>query len=256
MPSLHRHALITLLGLMLCGGPVRAADSELNANALNALQRMGTYLRSLTHFRISASSHTDQILDSGQTLEFSHRTELQAVQPDKLQITVSNGELTRSLYYNGQTFVLYNSRHGYFARSEAPPRIDQLLDQLNERYGIELPLADLFRWNSTTAAEVGIDTALYIGSEQVDGETCTHYAYRQPDIDWQLWVRDGDQPLPCRLVISRRDLAEQPRHSVDFHWDLKRPSPASAFEFNPPAGALAVPLRALDAAQPGLETKP
>lgn len=238
--------LITVLGLSLAALHGQAADAELDRQALDALPRMGSYLRALPHFRISAQSHTDQQLENGQTLEFQHHTELRAVQPDKLQVTVESQGQTRSLYFNGQTFTLYSSANGYFAHGPAPASIDRLLDRLNERYSIQLPLADLFRWNTSTASDIGIISAVLIGDETLDGERCTHYAYRQSDIDWQLWVRNGEQPLPCRLVISRRDDPERPRHSVDLHWDLKRPIPAKAFEFTPPAGARRVPLREID----------
>ena len=84
-----------------------------------------------------------------------------------------------------------------------------------------------------------------IGDDTLDGKACTHYAYRQPDIDWQLWIRQGPQPLPCRMVISRRDSAEQPRHSIDYHWQLDGAIKPQAFEFVPPAGARVVPLQQL-----------
>lgn len=239
------------LSLMACAlfisPPTYAGDTpERDSKALTALEQMGTYLRGLRYFRISASSETDQILEDGENIEFHHQTELQAVQPDKLQVSVEAQGSQRSFFYNGKTFTLYDSRTGYFARDEAPASIDELVDQLQDRYGIELPLTDLFRWDATTAQDVGITGALFIGNEVMAGQTCTHYAYRQPDIDWQLWIRQGDKPLPCRIVISRRDANPQPRHSVSFHWDLSKPSATKTFEFDPPAGARAVPLQTLD----------
>ena len=233
-----------LICLALSANTVSAA--ELEPKALAALDQMGVYLRSLQQFRIDASSHTDQVLESGQVIEFSHQARLLARQPDKLHVSLESDGKRRSLFYNGKSFTLYDSRSGYFANQAAPANIGGLLDQLSERYGIELPLADLFRWHPGTAKDVGISSALLIGDETVDGIACTHYAYRQPDIDWQLWVRQGPQPLPCRLVISRRDTAEQPRHSVNYHWQLNSVITPQDFEFTPPAGARAVPLQQLE----------
>jgi len=243
MPGFHRTCVL-LIALLLGANPAWA--DELDPKALTALEQMGGYLRSLQQFRIDAHSHTDQVLENGQTIEFSHQTRLLAMQPDKLQVSVESDGSRRSLFYNGKRFTLYDSRNGYFASQDAPADIGGLLDQLSERYGIELPLADLFRWNPATAKEVGISSALLIGRDTIDGQTCTHYAYRQPDIDWQLWIRQGAQPLPCRLVISRRDTAEQPRHSVNYQWQLNSPPAPKDFEFTPPAGARSVPLQQLE----------
>ena len=222
-----------------------ASADELEPKALAALDQMGAYLRSLQQFRLDASSHTDQVLENGQVIEFSHQARLLARQPDKLHVSLESDGKRRSLSYNGKRFTLYDSRSGYFASQAAPADISGLLDQLSERYGIELPLADLFRWHPGTAKDVGISSALLIGNETLDGNACTHYAYRQPDIDWQLWVRQGPRPLPCRLVISRRDTPEQPRHSVNYHWHLDSAIKPQDFEFVPPPGARAVPLQQL-----------
>ncbi|OOV93059.1 hypothetical protein MF4836_22410 [Pseudomonas sp. MF4836] len=245
--------------MTLFGPRAAAADeaqAEIEPRAVQALEHMGSYLRSLRQFGIETQSSTDQVLEDGQTLEFRHRTELLAQRPDKLRVSVENQGAQRSLYYDGKSFTLFESRSGYFTRAPAPASIEQLLDQLSERYGIELPLADLFRWNADTTRQVGLTSALVIGSETLDGQRCAHYAFRQAEIDWQLWLREGDQPLPCRLVISRRDIAERPRHSVDFKWRLAAPITARSFRFDPPAGARAVPLQQLDQAAANQEQQP
>jgi hypothetical protein len=248
----RRPLLAAALGLVLINSSLVRADDpgEQDSRALSALEQMGSYLRSLTSYRLSASSNTDQTLETGQTVEFHHQTELAVVQPNKLQLSVENQGSKRDLTYNGKTFTLYESRTGYFASGDAPENIDLLLDRLHDHYDIQLPLVDLFRWNTDTAKDVGISSALYIGTDVLAGETCTHYAYRQPDIDWQLWIRQGSKPLPCRLVITRRDDADHPRHSVSFHWDLNKPIGAKTFEFLPPAGARKVPLVELQPRSP------
>ena len=139
-----------------------ASADELEPRALAALDRMGAYLRSLQQFRLDASSHTDQVLENGQVIEFSHQARLLARQPDKLQVSLESDGKRRSLFYDGKRFTLYDSRSGYFASQAAPADISGLLDQLSERYGIELPLADLFRWHPGTAKDVGILSLIHI----------------------------------------------------------------------------------------------
>ena len=41
-----------------------------------------------------------------------------------------------------------------------------------------------------------------VGPSVVGGVTCEQYAFRQADIDWQIWIQLGDYPLPRRLVAT------------------------------------------------------
>jgi hypothetical protein len=75
---------------------------------------------------------------------------------------VVDGPWRKTLFYNGKRFALYDQGQRYYASGDAPATIDALLDDMNKRYGVVLPLADLFRWDAGTADEVGISNALYI----------------------------------------------------------------------------------------------
>ncbi|AYC33236.1 DUF2092 domain-containing protein [Pseudomonas cavernae] len=249
--------LAAALLLAALSGPALAADPpapaityERDAKALSALQKMGGYLRSLERFEISATSTTDQVLGTGQTVQLAHRTELKVQRPNKLQVTVDDGQYLRSLYYDGSHFVLYGTRHNYYSRLEAPKDIDALLDQLEGRYGIQLPLADLFYWGSGKSSPDSLQSALYLGTEKLGSKSCEHYAYRQEGVDWQLWLENGKQPLPCQLQLTNRNDEARPQHGIRLNWKLNPDFTASTFQFKTPEGALSVELRQLEPAQP------
>ena len=67
-----------------------------------------------------------------------------------------------------------------------------------------------------------------------------HLAFRQPDVDWQLWVEKG-QALPRKLLITTRYQVGDPQYQVIMRWDLKPQIDAKAFTFVPPSGATKVP---------------
>lgn len=220
-------------------------DTEKDPRALAALERLGGYLRSLKHLRLEADTESDQTLTNGQVVQFEFKTKLLATLPDKLRATVIDGPHRKTLFYNGQKFVLFDADQRYYATGAAPATIDGLLAEMSDRYGIVLPLADLFRWSATTAKDVAISSALYVNDQEIDGRLCAHYAYRQPGVDWQLWVHLGAEPLPCQLVIVRQDVESLPRHRVRYRWINEKPAPADAYEFVPPEGVHSVPLREL-----------
>ena len=50
----------------------------------------------------------------------------------------------RELIYDGKTVTLYTPAEKYYSTIEFTDTIASLIDRLEERYGVELPLADLF----------------------------------------------------------------------------------------------------------------
>jgi hypothetical protein len=46
------------------------------------------------------------------------------------------------------------------------------------------------------------DGGSYIGREEVGGSVTHHLAFRNPNVDWQIWIRDGQQPLPLKYFAS------------------------------------------------------
>ena len=71
-----------------------------------------------------------------------------------------------------------------------------------QRYGLEFPLADLFYWGTAKSGVGDIRAATSLGRSTVAGVPCDHYAYRQADVDWQIWIEQGTSPLPRKLVIT------------------------------------------------------
>jgi hypothetical protein len=83
-----------------------------------------------------------------------------------------------------------NASHGdkYYASVTAPPTIPAALEFAAQKYGLEVPLADLFFWGTDKAHLEDIQAAINVGPGSIDGVLCDHYAFRQEDVDWQLWI--------------------------------------------------------------------
>ena len=52
------------------------------------------------------------------------------------------------------------------------------------------------------------------------GADTDHYAFRQGDVDWQIWIERGERPLPRKLVITTREEVGQPQYSAELTWNL------------------------------------
>ena len=65
-----------------------------------------------------------------------------------------------------------------------------------------------------------------------------HLAVRSADVDVQLWIARGPEPLPRRVVITYKNAPGQPQFRADLDdWSVAPTIDAAAFTFVPPAGA-------------------
>lgn len=170
--------------------------------ALDALTRMGKFLRTLTVFEVSADGSTDVVLDNGQNAGFLHHTDLKVQEPDRLRAEITGSRHDRGLVYDGRSFTIFNNSAGYYTRNPAPDTIDGLVQVLATTWNVEAPLADLFYWGNGKVDDLALTSAQVIGPERIDSRWCIHYAYQQSGVDWELWIQSGSKPLPCRMVIA------------------------------------------------------
>ena len=115
--------------------------------------------------------------------------------------------------------------------------IGATLDSARTRYGIEMPLADLFLWGTPRDGVDELTSARYIGPAFVDGVDTDQYAYRQGGADWQLWVQRGNTPLPRKLVITTTDETARPQYVASLKWNLTPAVSDAMFTFTPPQDA-------------------
>jgi hypothetical protein len=67
---------------------------------------------------------------------------------------------------------------------------------------MRLPLAELLNSHLDQVLLEKVRVADYVESSSIAGVPCDHLALRGDEADLQLWVAQGQQPLPRRLVIT------------------------------------------------------
>jgi len=210
--------------------------------AISALEKMGAFLRDQQSFTVRTTTQTDQVLESGQKIRLSANADIRVRRPDRLRADVISDRKQRQFFYDGKTLTLNGQRVGYYAIVPAPPTLGELAEAIEDRYGLELPLVDLFYWGTDKANLAQIETAIYVGPSKIGGVDTDQYAFRQPGLDWQLWIQRGDRPLPRKLVLTTTDDPARPEHAIEMAWDLAVEHPASLFTFVPPKGSHRIEL--------------
>jgi hypothetical protein len=145
-------------------------------------------------------------------------------------------------FYDGKNFTLYAPRPQFYATVPAPATIEKLADDLEEKYDIELPLVDLFRWGTPENDVSAITSAVDLGPSAINGVTCEQYGFRQDGLDWQLWIQLGQNPLPCRIVLTTLTDEARPQHTATYSWNLAPSFDDNTFVFRAPTGAKPIPI--------------
>jgi hypothetical protein len=202
---------------------------------------MSDYLRTLKAFQVRSETSRDEVLDSGQNVEFASTVDMIVDRPNRLRAEVIGDKQHRMYFDDGKTFSVWARRVNYYATIPAPPTLRALADKLSDQYDLELPIADLFYWGDrkSTGDIVG---AIDVGASQVDGVTCEHYVFRQEGADWQVWIQQGDYPLPRKLVITTTTDPARPKYSSVMTWNLAPSFNDAAFAFVPPKDAKRIML--------------
>jgi hypothetical protein len=253
--SVVRVAAVTMLAFLCLGtsvGPSVMAKSSGQADAkeppaidpaaMDALNKLGAYLRTLKAFEVRAEVTTDEVLDDGQTIQSGHKVDLVVARPNRFRAEITADDSHQFFFYDGKSFTIFGRLVNYYATVPAPPTLAKLIDDLDNKYGIELPLVDLFEWGTDDTNINKIKGAVDIGPATVDGITCEQYAFRQADVNWQIWIQLGEFPLPRKLVIRTLTDDARPQHSEILSWNLAPSFSEDAFTFDPPTDAKRIPI--------------
>ena len=104
--------------------------------------------------------------------------------------------------------------------------------------GTPAPLHDFLSSNFYTNVKDNLRSGFYVEEEKIGKRTCHHLAFRTNVVDVQIWIEDGDRPLPCSVVITYKQEEASPQFWAQFHdWDLSPKTPDRLFEYTAPEGA-------------------
>ena len=218
-----------------------------DANSIQALKEMGGYLQTLQRFQATLDLSSETVLEDGEKLQQSATAEIQVKRPNKLRAIMTSARATRDLIYDGKTVTLFTPALKYYATTEAADNILGMIHQMEDKYGVQIPLEDLFIWGTPNAPIDQIESAMNAGQDFIGQDLCNHYAFRQGKIDWQIWISAGTHPLPRKIVITNRSDEARPQSISLLSWNLAPTFADAVFKFIPPKGASSIGIRPVDA---------
>jgi hypothetical protein len=215
-------------------GPASSIPTgQVQPAAVEALARMSRYLQSLSSAEIVAQGSLDVVNVEGQKIQIDGTTTIE-MKHRGFVIHHANDLRSRDFYYDGSRFTMVAPKLNFYATVPAPPTNHEVLQSVYSNYGISLPLEDFFQWASVGAP--GADqflSAFSMGASLQDGVKTTHYAFRDAKLDWEIWIKDGAQPLPLKLSIVDRMSPARPAFTARLAWKLNPEIPDTKFTFKP-----------------------
>ncbi len=140
--------------------------------------------------------------------------------------------------FDGKTLTLHGKNLNVYVQREVSGTIDDAIRAVEMETGLDAPGADLLFADPYAILSSGVVSGVYIGTAYVNGVECHHLAFRENKVDWQLWVKAGDMPLPMKYVITSKWHTGAPQYTVQLRdWNTKPGIKGDRFTFIVPAGA-------------------
>lgn len=215
-----------------------------SAEAKALLKGMSEYLTSQKAISFAYDANLQIITNSDQKLGVASSGTVTLSRPDKVHTTRSGGFVETEALFDGKTLTLFGKNLNKYTQINTPGTVDKLIDELKDNQGLPLPAADLLMTNTYDELMQGVYDSKDLGSGVVNGVECDSLAFRKDDVDFQIWVAQGAQPYPCRLVITSRMIKGGPEYSLQVRdWKAGNAVMLGDFAFKNPTGAEKVDVK-------------
>jgi hypothetical protein len=218
-------------------------EGVIEDEAVQAIKDMSDYLMSLNTIAFTSQGSLDVVTNDGQRIQLDGTTNYKVRKPGFV-IDYRSDIKSRRFIYDGKNFTVYSPLLGYYSTVPAPGTNREVLDTIYQKFGIALPLEDLFRWGDGSNADriQALKSAYEVGSATIDGVATDHFAFREADVDWEVWIQKGDQPLPKKVVIVDRTDPARPTFVARLTWNVNPTFTDADFTFVPDANAKRIQL--------------
>jgi hypothetical protein len=238
---------VSALGLMLVAGmatsPGAVADEE-EAKAL--LKMMTDYMARQSAISFDFDAILEVVTEDDQKLALASSGAVVLTRPDKIRASRSGGFANIETVFDGKTLTVLGKDKNVYTQVDIPGSVDHLIDELKDKYNRPLPAADLLLTNAYDELMANVVDVKDLGSGVIGGTECDHLAFRAKEVDWQIWIAQGDRPYPCRYTITSKLIDGDPQYSVQVrNWKTGDEVTTDSFSFEAPAGAKQVDIAEL-----------
>lgn len=227
------------------GATVTASTlTESQREAAAVLKGMTEYLAGMQSFTVALRAGYDIVQPSGQKIEFGETRQVTLARPDRLRVEEIASDGKRDLaIFDGRNISVFDADADVFAQVPQPASLDDALVYYVRELRIRMPLALLLTKSLPTTLPGRVKTIDYVETTEILGVPTHHIAGRTENVDFQFWIKEGEQPLPLRVVITYVQSPGQPQFWANFaDWNTSPQVEKATFQFVAPPGARRIPF--------------
>jgi hypothetical protein len=227
----------TVVVLAILPVSAHAQSAGIAPEAKQILKASTDFLASQQRFSTNTRNTLEVVLKSGQKVEFNSTGRQSVQRPDRLRAERTGDIVDQVFVYDGKSLTVYDPESKVYDQVAAPGSLEDMLEFARTKLDVVAPGGDLVYKNAYDILMEGVTEGTVLGKAVIEGVRCDHLAFRAPQVDWQIWIQEGPQPLPRRMVITTLDLPNAPQFSVTVtQWNLAPTFDADTFTFTPQAG--------------------
>lgn len=222
---------------VVAASPKKGVD----ADADGLLRQMADYLAGLQSFTVQNFAVDEVALKTGEKIQATSDSDVAVQRPNHLKNTQRGAGEGLGLWYDGKTMTVACKTNNSYESVAAPANLDEAIDKVRKHFKVEAPGADLLYSKPYDILMEQVVSGRLVGRETIQGVPANHLAFQGEDVDFQIWIQEGNQPLPLRFVITTKAVKGNPQFTVQLsNWNTQPKLSAAEFAFQPPAGAKAV----------------
>lgn len=217
--------------------PVLAEEAVIDPQADVVLRAMSDYMAGLNKFSLTADSSTEILMRDGRKIQLTATSALTVDREKGVRVERQGPSGNTHLVFDGAKVSILSERDGVYLSLPVEGGIDNALDEVRSALGTEVVGgADLLYANAFDGLMLNVESGHYMGKAWVGGVLTDHLSYRAEDVDWQLWVRSGEEPAPVKYVVTTKWMTAAPQFTVQISdFEPLTDVAADAFVFAPPA---------------------
>jgi len=217
-------------------------------DAEKILTEMSAYLSELSSFSADFDASTDIMTADGQKIKLASSGNITLNRPGQFRIQRLSSFTEMDIVLDEELLTVYGEQINGYLQVPATT-IDEAIATVRDDIGFEVPGADILSSNPLNMDSTDIVSGIHVGMTTIGGALVHHLAFRGDEVDWQIWVRDGNQPLPVKYVITSKLLAGAPEYALGItNWNTEPQIDDTTYTFVPPEGAQPITSVTIDAA--------
>jgi hypothetical protein len=213
-------AAVVLTAISGCNRQQALSPEAASAKGDALLKEMSKNMSALRTFAYTVDERRQT--PGGRTSEMRVTRQVTVRRPNGVAFTGKGDRGETAGWYDGKQITLVSHRDKVWARGPMPPTLDEALDFLADEYDVQMPTADLLYSSPYDAFMTKDTTGGWVDTQKVGDRSCEHLAYRQPVVDWEIWL-SADRSLPCQLKVTYKQNPGQPSTTVTYR-ALEKPN--------------------------------